>query len=180
MRVLFSGHMVDAPDRAQPRFPSHNVPAARTAIHRAISEIKNPTAQAISGAACGGDLLFCEEWLSTDRHLTIYLPREVESFLDESVRFAGAHWEDTFHQVVIADGVRVVGPEPGMEDLADPHSPNNLRMISAALEDGDVAAVVLWDGGGGDGPGGTAHMVREVQNSGGLVVVIDPHDLDAG
>lgn len=180
MRVLFSGHMVDAPDRADPRFPPDKVPAARTAIRSAIDDFTDPAATAISGAACGADLLFCEEWLSLDRHLTIYLPREVESFLDESVRFAGAHWEEMFHRVVAADRVRLVGPEPGMEDLTDPHSPNNLRMISAALEGDEVTSIVLWDGGGGDGPGGTAHMVREVRDNGGRVVIIDPHDLDAG
>lgn len=180
MRVLFSGHMVDAPDRAEPRFPAEKVPAARTAIRAAIAGMTDPAARAVSGAASGGDLLFCEEWLCTGRPLTIFLPRETESFLDESVRFAGPPWEEMFHQVVGADGVRVVGPEPGMEDLADPHSPNNLRMISAALEGGAVDAIVLWDGGGGDGPGGTAHMVAQVEDSGGRVVVINPHDLDAG
>ena len=36
--------------------------------------------------------------------------------------------------------------------------------------------IETW-GGGGDGPGGTAHMVREVQDRGGRVIVIDPATL---
>ncbi len=33
--------------------------------------------------------------------------------------------------------------------------------------------VALWDGGGGDGPGGTAHMYNEVKRRTGRVIWLD-------
>ena len=36
-----------------------------------------------------------------------------------------------------------------------------------------VRLIVLWDGKGGDGPGGTGYMVREVRQLGGIVVHLD-------
>jgi hypothetical protein len=35
----------------------------------------------------------------------------------------------------------------------------------------------VWDGGGGDGPGGTEHMVNEVRRLGGRVSWIDIRSL---
>jgi hypothetical protein len=37
--------------------------------------------------------------------------------------------------------------------------------------------VVLWDGGGGDGPGGTRHMVEEIKRRTGRVSWIDTRRL---
>jgi hypothetical protein len=37
--------------------------------------------------------------------------------------------------------------------------------------------VCLWDGGGGDGPGGTAHMYHEVKRRTGRVDWIDTRSL---
>ena len=37
--------------------------------------------------------------------------------------------------------------------------------------------ICLWDGGGGDGPGGTAHMVDEVRRHSGQVIWIDTRTL---
>ena len=96
--ALFSGHMVDAPDRQSPRFPPERVPLVRRAIAEAVWLIDDADAEGISGLACGGDLLFAEEWLKTGRPLHAYLPREEEDFLDESVRFAGEEWVASFRR----------------------------------------------------------------------------------
>jgi hypothetical protein len=59
--LLFSGHMIDAPDRPTPRFPPEKEPVAAVAIANTIVEIgAGPGDLAICGGACGGDLLFAE------------------------------------------------------------------------------------------------------------------------
>jgi hypothetical protein len=173
--VLFSGHMVDAPDRPSPRFPPERVPEVRRAIAEAIWLFDDADAEGISGLACGGDLLFAEEWLKTGRPLHAYLPREEEDFLDESVRFAGEEWVDSFRHVTADPNLVLIGPDDEMLDLDDPHTANNLRMLDAAvLRPDTLFALFLWDGKGGDGPGGTEHLASAVVEEGGSVTVLRP------
>lgn len=173
--VLFSGHMIDAPGRAEPRFPADRVPHVRRAVRRAVGGVDDPDAVAVSGAACGGDLIFAEAWLATDRPLTVFLPRLIESFLDESVRFAGPEWEAAFTAVVAHPGTTVVDPGPAMDTLVDPHTPNNLRMLKrASTVEPPLIGIFVWDGGGDDGPGGTRHMVSTVHDLGGRATIIHP------
>src|SRR5262245_9142286 len=70
--ALFSGHMIDAPDRKIPRFPPDKEPAAAAAITDTLSKIGViPGDLAICGGACGGDLLFAEACLARDMRLEI-------------------------------------------------------------------------------------------------------------
>jgi hypothetical protein len=173
--VRFSGHMIDAPDRPSPRFPPERVPLVRRAIAEAVWLIDDAEAEAISGLACGGDLLFAEEWLKTGRPLHAYLPREESDFLDESVRFAGEEWVDSYRRVKADQNVAVTGPDQEMLQLDDPHTANNLRMLDAArARPGTLHGLFLWDGRGGDGPGGTEHLASEVVEEGGSVTVLRP------
>jgi hypothetical protein len=52
-------------------------------------------------------------------------------------------------------------------------------MLYTALSMGPekVRFICLWDGKGGDGPGGTKHMHDEVLNRSGMVYVIDTNKL---
>ena len=174
--VLFSGHMVDAPDRAEPRFPPDRVPQVHQDISEVIGLIDDPEARAVSGLACGGDLLFAEEWLKTGRPLQAFLPRSVEDFLDESVRFAGEEWVALFHRVITDPMVSVVGPDDEMLGLEEPHTANNIRMLEAARRQGGIVhGVFLWDGRVGDPPGGTQHLASELIEAGGSVTILDPN-----
>ena len=147
--------MVDAPDRPSPRFPASECLRCGGRLRKPSGCSTTPTRR-ISGLACGGDLLFAEEWLKTGRPLHAYLPREEADFLDESVRFAGEDWVDSFRQVTADPNLVLNGPDEDMLDLDDPHTANNLRMLDAAvLRPGTLYALFLWDGKGGDGPGGT-------------------------
>ena len=47
-----------------------------------------------------------------------------------------------------------------------------LRVASAGC-----GSLALWDGGGGDGPGGTAHMYNEVKHRTGRVTWLDMRTL---
>src|ERR1700730_645789 len=95
--VLFSGHMIDAPDRETPRFPPDKEPAAAAAITDALSKIGVTRGDlAICGGACGGDLLFAEACLARDMALELYIPFDEPTFLANSVDFADAGWRNRY------------------------------------------------------------------------------------
>jgi len=56
--VAFAGHMVDAPQRATPRFPAALVPAVRAALRERLAPLRAPIV--FTSAACGADLLFID------------------------------------------------------------------------------------------------------------------------
>jgi hypothetical protein len=177
--VIFSGHMVDRADRPEPRFPSFLIRAARAAIAAGIEDLTDSDWKGVSGAACGGDLLFCDAWLAMGRSLEVHLPQPVEPFLDESVRFAGFEWVELFHRILAHP--TTAASIPGAPLAADMHTANNLAMLASAVSSGsDLAGVFLWNGLGGDGPGGTAHMAASISDRDGRVKVIDPPDLVQG
>jgi len=79
-----------------------------------------------------------------------------------------------FHRVITDVMVSVVGPDDEMLRLEDPHTANNLRMLEAARRKGGlIHGVFLWDGCGGDGPGGTQQLASEVTEPGGSVTILD-------
>src|SRR5580693_873132 len=95
--ALFSGHMIDAPGREKPRFPSDKAPIAARAIASALEDQELGASDlAICGGACGGDLLFAEAALARGVRLEIFLPFEETTFLEKSVDFAGPEWRDRF------------------------------------------------------------------------------------
>ena len=68
--ALFSGHMIDAPDRPKPRFPADKEPIAARAIAAALADLDiGPQDLSICGGACGGDLLFAEAALARSASL---------------------------------------------------------------------------------------------------------------
>ncbi len=176
--ALFSGHMIDAPGREKPRFPPDNEPMAKQAISEALRDLDiGPDDDlAICGGACGGDLLFAEAALARGARLEIYIPFEEPTFLEKSVDFADTDWRARFFAAK-ASGVlhvapRELGPTAAGED---PYERNNRWMLEAALRLGadKVDFICLWNGEGGDGPGGTRHMMEEVRKQGGRATWLD-------
>ncbi len=70
----------------------------------------------------------------------------------------------------------MLGPLPPGED---PFVRANLWLLDSALAFGAerLRCICLWDGGGGDGPGGTRHLVDAVRAAGGRVLRIDTSSL---
>jgi len=179
--VLFSGHMVDAPGRATPRFPPAKVDAAAAQIEAALEGIGAGEGDlGIAQAARGGDLLFARACLARGMRLLVMLPFEQPEFLDRSVTGAGHRWFDDFDLVVrdprttLRIMPRELGPAP---EGADAFERCNGWLLHTALSQGvgRLSFVALWDGGGGDGPGGTEHMVHLVrQLTGRQPTIIDP------
>jgi hypothetical protein len=165
--LLFSGHMIDAPGRPTPRFPPDKEPIARDAIDEILDRIDASADDlAICGGACGGDLLFAEACLERGLRLELYIPFEQSAFLAKSVDFAGAPWRDRFFaaksQAVLHVMPEELGPAPADQT---PYDRNNQWMLSRAETFGAARLVFicLWNGQGGDGPGGTAALMEQVR-----------------
>jgi hypothetical protein len=174
---LFSGHMVDKSDRPSPRFPPSLEPAVAGEIQSRLADLDaGPADIGVCSAACGSDILFDEAATARGVPLRIYLPFDVPTFLEKSVRFAGERWVERFQAVTARSTVfvapQVLGPLP---DGADPFERTNLWMLDEARGLGsDLVFLCVWDGSGGDGPGGTKHMIDIVnKDPGGTVVSID-------
>ncbi len=178
---LFSGHMIDAPGRARPRFPPAREPEAARAVAAALGELGAGEADlGITEGACGGDLLFAEALLERGAALRIYLPFDEATFVRESVAFEKApsplpdRWAERFAAVKarprVETSIMPEQPGPGVEGQSA-FERCNLWMLETALAFGPpkLTLVCLWDGRSADGPGGTKHMVDEVRRRGGRV-----------
>ncbi|HSW11967.1 MAG TPA: hypothetical protein VLI06_03955 [Solimonas sp.] len=178
---LFSGHMIDAPDRSSPRFPADQEPVAANAIAGLLDRLAAGSADlAISGGACGGDLLFAEAVLARGLALEIYLPFEETAFLASSVDFAGADWRRRFEVAKRCAELHVLPQErPPLHEGQDAYEMTNLWMLEAAMRFGPekVDFISLWNGQKGDGPGGTQHLMQEVRANAGRVHWIDTTQL---
>jgi hypothetical protein len=178
---LFSGHMVDAPGREHPRFPGALEGAVREAISGKLDQHgAGPGDLGVGSAACGSDLLFAEGLLQRGADLRLCLAFPEPEFLMKSVAFAGETWVDRFHEVTARAQVDVFPADSPLSlSTSDPYERTNLWMLETARQlcDHDIVFLCIWDGQGGDGPGGTAHMVETVNAVGGTVERIDPKSL---
>jgi hypothetical protein len=174
--LLFTGHMVDAPGRAVPRFPPDRVPAAAVAIAKVLDRLRaGPEDLALTQGAAGGDLLFAEACQARGVPLQLLLPQAEDRFVEDSVCASadGAAWADRYRSVrgrlAVAPRVLVPGDEASVYERA------NRWMLDEAVAHGvrRLRLLALWDGSGGDGPGGTRHMIDEVRRRHGQVFWID-------
>jgi hypothetical protein len=183
--VLFTGHMVDAPGRTVARFPAALVPEAARRIAGALDEIDaGPADLGLTQGAAGGDLLFAEACLARAVPLRLLLPLHESEFVAQSLLpvEGGAGWHARFRAVVArldqapSEAPRVLGALAAGEDA---FVRGNLWLLERALAYGAerLRCICLWDGGGGDGPGGTRHLVDAVYAAGGTVLRIDPASL---
>jgi len=116
----------------------------------------------------------------------LLLPLPEPEFIEQSVLGSddGEDWRARYFDLKarLRDAPRVMPAELGpLPAHADAFERCNLWLLYSALARGvdKVRFICLWDGGGGDGPGGTAHMYREVKRRTGRVTWIDTHRLAA-
>jgi tetratricopeptide (TPR) repeat protein len=191
--ILFSGHMVDAPDRPEPRFPAGKVAAAKRRIGEALDALNaGPNDLALCQAAAGGDLLFLEACLARQVRCQVLLPFPEPQFIQRSVLPStdGDGWRTSFFDVKTAlqkqtpiqglSPFRIMPDELGsLPAGVDPFERCNLWLLYTTLAWGIDRArfVCLWNGAGSDGPGGTEHMYKEVGQRTGRVTHINTRDL---
>jgi tetratricopeptide (TPR) repeat protein len=179
--VLFSGHMVDAPDRATPRFPLDKVAIAEAEIAKALDKLGAGSDDlALTQGASGGDLIFAEACLALGVKLQLMQPFTEPEFIERSVAPAAGDWRSRFYAVKakLTQPALCMQTELGVA-ARNPFERCNLWLLYTALAYGPekVRFVCLWNGGGGDGPGGTAQMMEEVKKRTGQVVWLDTRKL---
>lgn len=185
---LFSGHRIDAPERAEPRFPANKEAIAAEKIAQVLERLDaGPEDLAFCQAAAGGDLLFVEACQRRGVRCQILLPFDVADFIKESVlpSHDGEQWCERFYAVDAKlkkdqTPMRIMPEELGplpKDDNAFERC--NLWLLYSALACGIDKArfIALWDGGGGDGPGGTRHLYNEVQRRTGRVTWLKTREL---
>ena len=184
---LFSGHMIDEPSRPTPRFPLAKEPLAAQKIAAVLDQLgAGPDDLALTQGACGGDLLFTEACLQRGVKMQWLQPFSEPEFVQKSVVNCGETWRGRYYS---ARTKIPTPPRAAPEELGDPppHSEPgyayercNLWLLYSALACGldKVHFICLWNGGGGDGPGGVAHMYNEVARRTGRVTWIDTRELE--
>ncbi|HKP12067.1 MAG TPA: hypothetical protein VJZ91_08160, partial [Blastocatellia bacterium] len=199
--LLFAGHMIDAPGREHPRFPASQEQVAREKIKEAIvAEMRSGAGVAcgFAGGASGGDILFHEVCDELGILTRFYLAVPPQKYVTTSVQKAGPQWVERFWKLYnerhAQNQVRVLSEAADVQDEQeympawlrtkpeyDIWQRNNLWMLFNALEEGcdpktgdpNVALIALWDGKGGDGPGGTGHLVKKIEDLGATSEVIN-------
>jgi hypothetical protein len=177
--------MVDAPGRAEPRFPRDKVDEAKQKIAEAVTaeqQVAGGIAYGIAGCASGGDILFHQvcEAMNIPTHIYLAVPREL--YIRESVAPAGPEWIEEFNRLVRSHPVRVMCESLDLprwlQDKPDytiwqRNNLWNLHNALAAAGGENVTLIALWNGASGDGAGGTADMVQKAQERGAKTIILD-------
>ncbi len=199
--VLFSGHMIDKEGREKPRFPYELTDSVKKEIKcqiqaivskekKASSKDNEVTFLGIAGGACGGDIIFhevCKE-LGIPSEMLLALPQQ--EFIANSVSHGGNEWVDRFNALDNDPEIKlhILSETRDMpqwlEHENDKYSfwqRNNLWTMYTAMAAGgrNITLLALWDGKDADGPGGTKHMIEEVEKVGAKSIIINPLDLSA-
>jgi Sulfatase-modifying factor enzyme 1 len=191
---LFTGHQIDSPDRPSPRFPADREPVARAKIKEVLEAelavLKGQTL-GIADAASGGDILFLEVCAQVGITTDVYLALPANAFINESVAPAGGNWVTRFRTLMAKQEEKAKQAKKEIQPpLADKKKMpiwlqakenydiwqrNNLWMLHHALHRGgrNTTLIALWDGGGGDGPGGTKDMITQARALGARTIIID-------
>jgi SMODS and SLOG-associating 2TM effector domain 1/Protein of unknown function (DUF4231) len=191
--LVFSGHMIDAPDRPHPRFPADQEEAAREQIMHAIHEIAVAAAGrqeqiiGMAGATDGGDLLFHEVCAELGIDTEVFLP--VPELTYRATAMSGQPgWAERYHGVlsrakehndeamhILARSDTLPSWLQGKRDYSTWQRNNRwiLHHAWATTTADRVTVLALWNGEEGDGPGGVADMVAAAQARGAWVVVLE-------
>jgi class 3 adenylate cyclase/tetratricopeptide (TPR) repeat protein len=161
--VVFSGHMIDAPDRRNPRFPMAKEGEVRELLEKQLAAMN--AGIGFGSAASGSDILFLETMLARGGTIHLVLPWPAEEFEKTSVAIAReGDWVERFHKVLAqAASIRILGElympgsATGFEycNLAV----NGLARLFARSLDLEITPLAVWDGFAG-APGGTGSFVR--------------------
>jgi len=189
--ILFTGHRIDAPRRERPRFPAAAENAARSMIAEAVKQEREKAGGevvAIAGGASGGDILFHEVCGEQNIKAQLFIVGSNDGFVTASVQDGGPGWIERFDRLYSTLPTRVLGDSQGSLVLPRWLRPakeysiwqrSNRWMLNNALVYGAsrVTLVALWNGEGGDGPGGTQDMVDTARTRGAKVVILDAKPL---
>ncbi len=125
--IAFSGHMIDHPTRASPRFPADIEQRVAVALREKIASLGPSIGYA--QAACGADILFLEALQDAGSQTQIVLPFARAHFVETSVSFAGEAWTRRFERVIDRATRVVVATEEAFlgDDVLFEHAANLIQ-----------------------------------------------------
>jgi hypothetical protein len=181
--VVATGHRADARTRPPPgRFPNTAtcIEKAKDWLRKALQAEKADTAGALSGiagAASGVDLLFHEVCKELGIPTKVCLPIPIEDYRRESVADSGPDWVEKFNRfvaanppIILSDSDELPAWAEGIKDYGVFQRGNIWNMQDALLRpNADVTLLALWNQRAGEGPGGTADMVKLAKSHGAKV-----------
>jgi hypothetical protein len=186
--VVFAGHRVDEPGRAQPRLPEALLPRAHDEIARTLKPFTDThRVLGYASAAPGGDIVFHEACAQLGISSTICLPMPEDSYVD--MVFDDFVWRRRFlalleqRKNLRPSAVLALSDGPGLPPWLHGAPTNewergNRWVLEMAATSGaaKITLIALWDGHmSGDAPGGTAHMVALARSKADVdVICIDP------
>jgi hypothetical protein len=179
LAVLVGGHLTDAPDRPQPRFPQRLVEP----ITRRVGKVYDgwgvgSDTTIVCGGARGSDIIGAEQGLARLARVIVCLAMAPDDFERASVAQRGTDWSQRYHHLLSVAEVRLV--PGGKPNDSQPFARANAAMVATARDlDPHPHALIVWDGQGGDGPGGTFDLVERLGYAidDPHVAVIDPTSL---
>lgn len=181
--AVFAGHLIDRPGRPAPRFPDGLQEPVRDALLEILR--RREIAVGYASAGNGGDILFleCLDTLSADSH--VVLPYNRRQFLADSVAFIPeSTWPERFDAALARATDVITASEQRMPGNAMSYKYGfQLLDGTAALRaeqlDTELVCIAVWDGGSGDGPGGTKTAIDHWRASGRQVEIVDLNTLAA-
>jgi len=180
--VAFAGHMIDAPGRAEPRFPAALAPAVREALRERLARLRQPIVY--TSAACGADLILIEAALERGAEVNVVLPFAREDFLRTSVASGGEGWTKRF-DAALARAARVIMATEeshlGDDELYE-HAAlmlEGLAVLRAAQLQTTPSLLCVIDVASGGRVGGTRASFERWQKNVGAPQIIDLRELRA-
>jgi tetratricopeptide (TPR) repeat protein len=175
--VVFAGHQVDEPGRAEPRFPADREPRARMLIKAAIERLLDQAHDfvGLGSASPGADIVWHEVCAELGLKTALCLPMPVA---DHAARVFGSRddWRARFLDLVQVKKRQVLtlsdryGLPRWLEPTGmDPWVRGNEWVMKMALAWGadKVSLVAFWDGREqGAGSSGTAQVVQLARDAG--------------
>ena len=189
--IVFTGHMIDEPERSEPRFPADQEAEARALIKAELEKILQDNHEyeyeGLASAAPGGDILFhevCKE-LNIATKICLPMPSKIyaaEIFKDNELN----GWRSRFLAMKDNHEILVLSDSPGLPNWLQSSGKNEwergnqwVMKIAEASDAAKRTLVALWDEQGqGSRRGGTAHMVQLAQETGSIdIQIIDAKKL---
>ncbi len=175
--AVFTGHMIDAGNRPTPRFPAQLERAVRDEIRKCLKRLDIEIG--FASAASGSDILFLETLIQMGGAAHIVLPYGHEQFVKDSVEVApGDGWRERFERVLSSATEVITASDQKLEKDSTSYEYANLLLtglasIKANQLETEMVQQAVWDRKEGDGPDGTAGVIRHWRNMGLEVEVID-------
>lgn len=176
--VLFSGHIIDQPSRAEKRFPRENEQLVRSRIANWLE--KHNGQISYSSAACGSDIIFLEEMLKRGGEINIVLPFEKKQFITTSVALIPeSNWAERFEKILPkAQEIKILSQYSEIT-LDDDLLFANLYLygtaqVRAERAGTDLRTLLVWDNNIAQSIAGTAALADLIRCKGGRFDVIPP------